>query len=154
MTSNVNFTRNGKNKHGSQTVAQREFQTCVRQAENRKITQIIKYATPIQQKGRRIPKQLQEWIEKEPKILMNQNHINKLSKYSDRQFFSLIVVTVKKDQTVKLDLESRMIKKLIHNKKYQMPNIKLLLDSITEKIRRIKRIKSCDTSRKMKVSMQ
>ena len=36
---------------------------------------------------------------------MNQNHIIKLDKCSDRQPTCLIVITVKKDQTVKLALE-------------------------------------------------
>ena len=38
--------------------------------------------------------------------------------------------TVKRDQTVKLALDSKKINKFIHENKYQMPNIELLLDNI------------------------
>ena len=60
----------------------------------------------IQQKGRRIPMHLQERVEGKLNKLMNQNHIIKLDKCSDRQLTCLIVITVKKDQTVKLALDS------------------------------------------------
>ena len=73
---------------------------------------------------------LQERVEAELKKLMDQKHINKLDKYSDRQIFSPIVITVKKDQTVKLALDSKKINNIIHKHKYQMPNIILLLDKI------------------------
>ena len=56
--------------------------------------------TPIQQKGRRIPIQFQERVEKELNKLIDQQHILKLEKCSDKQFISAIVITVKKDQTV------------------------------------------------------
>ena len=61
---------------------------------------------------------------------MDQKHIIKLDKCSDRQFISPIVISVKKDQTVNLALNSKKINKFIHKKKYQMPNIDLLLDII------------------------
>ena len=63
---------------------------------------------------------------------MDQNHIIKLDKCSDRQFICPIVITVKKDQTVKLALDSKKINKIIHKNKYQMPNIEMLLDNIAQ----------------------
>ena len=68
-------------------------------SENKKIimnTQFSQDFIPIQQKGRRIPVHLLEKIEGELNKLMNQNHIIKLDKCSDRQFNSPIVITVKK----------------------------------------------------------
>ena len=59
-------------------------------------------------------------------------HIVKLDKYSDRQFISPFVFTVKKDQTVKLVLDSKKINKFIHKNKYQMPNIDRLLHNIAQ----------------------
>ena len=66
---------------------------------------------------------------------MDQNHIIKLDKCSDRQFISPIVITVKKNQTVKLALDSKKINKFIHKNKYQMPNIELLLDNIAQVVK-------------------
>ena len=98
-------------------------------------TQFNQDFKPIKQKGRRNPVHLQERVEGELNKLMDQNHIIKLDKYSDRQFISPIVITVKKHQTVKLALDSKKINKLIHKNKYQMPNIELLMDNIAQVIK-------------------
>ena len=45
------------------------------------------------------------------------------------------MITVKKDQTVKLALDSKKINKFIHKNKYQMPNIDLLLDNIARAVK-------------------
>ena len=65
---------------------------------------------------------------------MDQKHIIKLDKCSDRQFISPIVITGK-DQTVKLELDSKKINEFIHKNKYQMPNIDLLLDNIAQVVK-------------------
>ena len=93
-------------------------------------TQFSKEVEPVQQKGRRIPIHLQEWVGAELNKLIDQKHVINLHKCSDKQFISPIVITVKKDQTVKLALDSNKINKYIHKNKYQMPNIDLLLDNI------------------------
>ena len=62
-------------------------------------------------------------------------HILKLDKCSDKQFISLIVITVETDQTVKLAQDSKEINKFGHKHKYQMPNIELLLDIIAQTIK-------------------
>ena len=90
---------------------------------------------PIHQKGRRIPIHLQERVEAELNKLIDQKHIIKLDKCSDKQFISPIVIIVKKDQTVKLALDSKKINKYLHKKKYQMPNINLLLDNIAQVVK-------------------
>ena len=66
---------------------------------------------------------------------MDQNQIIKLDKCSDRQFISPIVITVKKDQTVKIALDSKKIKKFIQKNKSQMPNIELFLENIAEMVK-------------------
>ena len=98
-------------------------------------TQFNKDFEPVQQKGRRIPTHLQERVEAELNNLIDQKHIIKLDKCSDKQFISPIVITVKKDQTVKLALDSKKIIKYIHKNKYQMPNIDLLLDNIAQMVK-------------------
>ena len=98
-------------------------------------TQFNKRFIPIQQKGRRVPVHLQERVDKELKKLMEQKHIIKLDKCSDRQFISPIVITVKKDQTVKLALNSKKINNFIFKIEYQMP-IDLLIDKKAQVINR------------------
>ena len=98
-------------------------------------TQFIEEFVPIEQKSRRIPILNQERVEEELSKLIDQNHIIKLDKCSDRQFISSIVITVKKDQTVELALDSKKINKFIHKNKYQMPNIGLLLVNIAQGIK-------------------
>ena len=73
---------------------------------------------PTHQKGRRIPINLQK-VNNELKKLLDEKHIVKLSSCSDKYFISPIVVTVKKDQTIKLALDSRVLNKAIHKNKYQ-----------------------------------
>ena len=89
----------------------------------------------IQQKRRRIPVHLQERVEGELNKLMDQTHFINLDKCADRQFISPIVITVKKDQTVKLALDSKKINKFIQKNKYQMPNIDLLLNNIAQVVK-------------------
>ena len=97
-------------------------------------TQFSKDIFPIQQKGRRIPVHLQERVEKDINKLIDQKHIINLDKCSNRQFISPIVISLKKDQTVKLALDSKKINKLIHNNKNRMPNIDPLLDNIAQMV--------------------
>ena len=49
-------------------------------------------------------------------------------------FVSPIVITVKKDGSVKLALESRELNKQVHKNKYQMPNIEELMDTVGQTI--------------------
>ena len=70
--------------------------------------------TPIQQKGRRVPITLQDKVDKEISKLLQQGHIEKLEECSDKYFVSPIVITVKKDGSVKLALESRELNKQVH----------------------------------------
>ena len=90
---------------------------------------------PIQQKERRIPVNLQERVKGELIKLMDQNHIIELDKFSDRQYISPIVITVKKGQTVKLALDSKKLNKFIHKIKNQMPNIELFMDKLVQVVK-------------------
>ena len=85
---------------------------------------------PRHQKGRRIPINLQDKVNTELRKLLAEKHIIKLSSCPDKYFISPIVVTVKKDQTIKLALDSKVLNKAIHKNKYQMPNIDKLIESI------------------------
>ena len=98
-------------------------------------TQFFQDINPIQQKSRGIPIHLQKRVEVELNKLKDQKHIKKLDKYSDKQFISPKVIMFKKDQIVKLALESKKINEFRHKKKYQMPNIEFLLDNIAQIIK-------------------
>ena len=97
-------------------------------------TQFSKDIFPIQKKGRRITVHLQERVKKELNKLFDQKHIINLDKSSDRQFISPIVISLKKDQTVKLALDSKKINKFIHKNKNRMPNIDPLLANIAQMV--------------------
>ena len=66
--------------------------------------------------------------------LLQQGHIEKLTECSDKYFVSPIVITVKKDGSVKLALESSELNKQVHKNKYQMPNIEELMDTVGQTI--------------------
>ena len=90
--------------------------------------------TPSHQKGCRVPINLLHKVSDELKKLSDQGHIEKLQECSDKNFISLIVITVKKDKSVILALDSKVLNKAIYKNKYQMPNIDSLIDSISQHI--------------------
>ena len=71
----------------------------------------------IQQKGRRVPNSLQDKKDKEIHRLINEGHIVKLQECSDKHFVSPILITLKKDGSIKLALESRELNKQVHKNK-------------------------------------
>ena len=90
--------------------------------------------TPTHQKGRRVPINLQPLVNIELKELLDEKHIIKLNSCSDKNFISPIVITVKRDKTVKLALDSKILNKSIHKNKYQMSNIDNLIDTIQQNL--------------------
>ena len=90
--------------------------------------------TPTHQKGRRVPINLQPLVNIELQKLLDEKHIIKLNSCSDKNFISPIVITVKRDKTVKLALDSKILNKSIHKNKYQMPNINNLIDTIQQNL--------------------
>ena len=81
-----------------------------------------------------MPISLQNKVDKEIDRLINEGHIIKLQEYSDEYFVSPIVITVKKDGSIILALESRELKKQVHKNMYQMPNIVEQVDGISQLI--------------------
>ena len=72
--------------------------------------------TPTHQKGRRVPINLQPLVNIELKKLLDEKHIIKLNSCSDKNFISPIVLTVKRDKTVNLALDSKILNKSIQKK--------------------------------------
>ena len=91
---------------------------------------VYKQFTPTHQKVRRVPINLKPLVNAELKKLLDEKHIIKFNSCSDKNFISPIVITVKRDKTVKLALDSKILNKSIHKNKYQMPNIDNLIDTI------------------------
>ena len=79
------------------------------------------YFTPNNQKERRVPINHQPVVNTELKKLLFEKHIIKLNSFSDKNFISPIVISVKRDKTVKLTLDSKFL-----NKSIQKINIKCL----------------------------
>ena len=88
--------------------------------------------TAKHQKGRRVPINLQPRVTAELERLQKGGHIEKLSSCSDEHFIYPIVITLKKDQSIKLALDSKVLNKAIHKNKYQMPNIDMLIETISQ----------------------
>ena len=78
-----------------------------------------------------MPIHLQPKVKIELEKLLNERHIKKLTNCSDQFFISPIVITVKKDQSIKIALDSEILNKAIHENKYQMPNIDSLIQLIS-----------------------
>ena len=83
---------------------------------------------------KKFPINLQPLVNIELKKLLDEKHIKKLNSFSDKNFISPIVITVKRDKTVKLALGSKIVNKSIHKNKYQMPNIDNLIDTIQQNL--------------------
>ena len=86
-----------------------------------------------QQKGRRILLQLQDKVDKEIKQLLEQGHIEKVDTIKDDVFIQPVVITVKKDRSVKIALDATALNNSFAKDKHQMPNLEHLRDMIAEK---------------------
>ena len=84
------------------------------------------------QKGRKVPIHLQPKVKIELEKLLNEGHIEKLTNCSDQFFIYPIVITVKKDQSIKIALDFKILNKAIHKNKYQMPTIDSLIQTISQ----------------------
>ena len=87
---------------------------------------------PIQEKGRRIPIHIQDKVQAELSKLLSEGHITKLDKCTSDCFIAPIVITVKKDDSIKLALDAKPINRQLFKNKYQMPNVDELLDGVSQ----------------------
>ena len=85
-----------------------------------------------QQKGRRVPLQLQKGLNAQIKSLLEAGHIRRVDKISDQMFIHPVVITVKKDRSVKIALDARSLNNAILKSKHQMPNLENLMENIAE----------------------
>ena len=90
--------------------------------------------TPRQKTSRRIPLQLQEPVEKKPEKLTRDGHIEKISDKKDEVFIQPTVITVKRDKSVKIALDARLMNRNIEKDNNQMPNWDDIMCTLAEKI--------------------
>ena len=96
--------------------------------QNYEIKDLMKDDVRItQQKGRRIPLQLQNKVDNEIEMLLKEGHTEKFDKIQDDMFILPTVITVKKDKFVKIGLDARALNQSIAKDKYQMPNLDNLI---------------------------
>ena len=65
--------------------------------------------------------------------MIKEKHIEKINEIDENVFIQPVVITVKKDRSVKIALDARALNKEVVNDKYQMPNLDNLIDLVTRK---------------------
>ena len=85
-----------------------------------------------QQKGRRVPSQLREPAKREINRGLQEGQIVKVQVIKEDVFLQHIVITVKKDRSVKIALDAGELNKNVVKDKYPMPNPDNLMDIIAE----------------------
>ena len=102
-------------------------------SKNHIVSSKFKYPLcPIQEKGRRIPIHIPDKVEKEIEKLLTEGHITKLDKCTSDCFIAPIVITVKKDDSIKLAMDAKPINRQLFKNKYQMPNVDELIDGVSQ----------------------
>ena len=64
--------------------------------------------------------------------LLSEGHITKLDKCTNDCFAAPIVITVKKDDSIKLALDSKPINRQVYKNKYRMPNVDESLEWVSQ----------------------
>ena len=95
-----------------------------------------------QQKGRRVPIQLQEPVKREIARLLPEGHLVKEGEIKEDVFLQPTVITVKKGRSVKRALDARKLNRNVIKDKYPMPNLDNLMDITAEQVGREKKQKN------------
>ena len=88
----------------------------------------------IQQKGRPVPIHLQNQVAEAIKRLIKNGYLERATEITEDCFVSPAVITVKKDKSIKIPLDSRKLNEATIKKKAQMPNMEELISRISRKI--------------------
>ena len=76
--------------------------------------------------------QLQKAVDAEVKRLLAAGHIKRVDKITDDIFSQPVVITVKKDRSVKIALDARSLNNDLLKNKYQMWNSESLMEEVAE----------------------
>ena len=85
---------------------------------------------PIQEKGRRVTIHIQDKVGSEIKKLIIEGHIVKLNKCTSDYFVAPVVITGKKDGSIKLAMDGKLMNAQIFKNQYQTPNLLEQLEGI------------------------
>ena len=96
--------------------------------------QLKKDVKPIQQKGRPVPIHFQNIVREELEKLIDKGHLEKADRTTENCFVSPAVITIKKDKSVKIALDSRKLNDACIKRKAAMPNMEELNSKISAKI--------------------
>ena len=88
----------------------------------------------LQRKGRPVPIHFQNQVPEEIKRLIKNGYLERATEITEDCFVSPAVITVKKDKSVKIALDSRKLNEATIKKKAQMPNMEELISRISRKI--------------------
>ena len=91
-------------------------------------------ANIIQQKGRPIPIHLQDQVAEELKRLIKNRYLERATEITEDCFVSPAIITVKKDKSIKIALDSRKLNEATIKRIAQMPNMEALISRISRKI--------------------
>ena len=89
---------------------------------------------PLQQKGRSVPIIFQKTVKQEVEKLIQTGHLEKDYKKTENCFFSPTVITIKKDKSVQIALNSRKLNEARVKTKAAMPNMEELISKISTEI--------------------
>ena len=98
--------------------------------------QLKKDTKPIQQKGRPVPIHFRKTVKKELEKLIESGHLEKAVKTTENCFVSPAVITIKKDKSVKIALDSRKLNEACVKRKAAMPNMEELISKLSAEITR------------------
>ena len=87
-----------------------------------------------EQKGRPVPIQLEDAVQEEIERLINEGHIERITDVTDKQFIQPVVITVKRDKSVKIAPDARALNSELIKDKYQMSNLEHLVDMLAEQL--------------------
>ena len=105
----------------------------VGRAKNHKVFSTFKSPlVPIQEKRRRVLVHIQDKVGLEIQMLIQEGHVFKRNKCTSEHFISPILITAKKEGSVKLAMDAKPMNNQIHKNQYQMPNLLELLDSAAQ----------------------
>ena len=89
---------------------------------------------PVQQKGRPVPIHFQKIVREELEKLIDKGHLEKADRTTENCFVSPAVITIKKDKSVKIALDSRKLNDACIKRKAAMPNMEEVISKISAKI--------------------
>ena len=96
--------------------------------------QLKEGAQIIQQKARPIPIHLQDQVALDLKRLIKHGYLERATENTEDCFVIPAVITVKKDKSIKIALDSRKLNEITIKRKAQMPNMEELISRISRKI--------------------